>query len=398
MLHNIKNIKPIECRSPVAGRRLLSVLLVTGYWLLVTSSANASVLFFNPQNEIAVEEGQTVIVEARLDTEGKSVNALDVILGFPQNLLEVADVSRGDSIISLWIQDPRVDNIGGTVQFTGGIPNGGMFPAGLIGRVTFRAKATGIGLFQWSQTSQVLLNDGAGTPDEITVLETPVRIVLLSGSTPSISSQTHSDQTQWYRSPNVFLTWAWASDAVYSYSLDHDPSGVPDEVSDEPKGDLRFDGSIKYEGLQDGIYYFHLRQGKREGGSWSAVRTFRVQIDTAASERFEAELGADETVYDGRWFATFAGSDVLSGIARYDIREGSLDRVKGVHPPYELKNQEGGSVVNVYAIDKAGNEREVTLRVPSRPRSQKTIIVITITILALAAGMFIGWKLRKRHA
>ena len=389
ILQKLKIVNTTQNQSLVAGRRLLFVLLVTGCWLLVASSAHAAVLFFNPQNEIVVEDGQSVIVEARLDTEGKSINAIDAIFGFPQNLLEVADISQGDSVITLWIQAPQIDNEAGTVQFIGGIPNGGSFAAGLIARITFRAKAAGTGTLAWSDTSQVLLNDGAGTPAEVSILATPLRATPASADVPTVFSQTHPDETQWYRSQNLFLNWDLDPNMVYSYMLDHDPASIPDEAPDEPKGDLRFAGTIKYENLSDGIYYFHLRQAKQEAAkfAWGRTRTFRAQIDTVSPEHLEAEVGSDETVYGGRWFAAFSGQDTMAGIARYDVSENSSEWVKDARAPYELKNQDPGSMARIRAVDKAGNESEKTITVPRREKPQPlTLAIIILVIVACIVG------------
>lgn len=365
----------------------------------LVDSARASTLFFHPQNEIVIEEGQSAVIEARLDTEGKSVNALDLTIGFPQHLVEVADVSSGDSIVGLWVNEPRVDNQSGTIHIIGGIPNGGSYAAGLIVRFTVVAKAVGEGELLWSEGAQVLLNDGAGTPDKTGMLTTPLRIAPAVSDVPMVNSGTHPDQTQWYRARTVFLAWPLASGIVYSYSLDHDPYGVPDEVADEPKGDLRFDGTIKYENLDEGVYYFHLRERRFPDTKavWSRTRTFRIQIDATPPGRLQADIGSDSTVYDGRWFATFSGADALSGIARYDAQEAAGGLVKGVRSPYELRIQEADSPVTIRVVDKAGNEREVTLAVPTRKEPASALKPIFAAVIVIFASVGAGWLIRRKR-
>lgn len=111
--------------------------------------------------------GDTFLAEIRLDSEGEYVNAVEVNLKFPQDLLEVKDFSAGNSILTLWVKEPAFSNKDGTISFSGGIPGGYQGIKQALGRIVFKAKESGRAQINFEE-SQVLLNDGFGTPALLT--------------------------------------------------------------------------------------------------------------------------------------------------------------------------------------------------------------------------------------
>ncbi len=103
------------------------------------------------------------IVEVRLNTEGESINTAEVNLTFPQEILEVKDFSKGNSILTLWVKEPSFSNKTGVISFIGGIPGGCLEENGLLGKVIFRVKEKGEAEIEFQKASRVLLNDGFGT-------------------------------------------------------------------------------------------------------------------------------------------------------------------------------------------------------------------------------------------
>ena len=94
--------------------------------------------------------------------------------------------------------------------------------------------------------------------------------------------------------------------------------------------------------------------------------------DAAPPESFTPSITHDPNVFDDQWFLVFATQDKTSGIDHYEAREvrelfrvwkfvfGWGDWIKA-QSPYVLTDQELRSRVFVKAIDKAGNERTVSL-------------------------------------
>lgn len=109
------------------------------------------------------------IVEIKIDTEGEEINTVKVSLAFPQDVLEIKDFSKGSSILTLWVEEPIFSNQNGVIDFTGGIPGGYRGKDGLLGKIILKAKSGGEANIQIKENSQVLLNDGFGTPTKLNI-------------------------------------------------------------------------------------------------------------------------------------------------------------------------------------------------------------------------------------
>jgi len=155
-------------------RKLFGVL---GAFVCMPAMANAATLYMDPY-ETTINRGDSVSVSVRLDTdEGECVNTIDGVIHYSENI-QAIDTSRGNSIMSIWIEEPVIDTKNRTITFAGGIPNG------YCGRITgdprltnhileivFSSPSMMIGASQvsnlaevtWDEQTQVLLNDGFGT-------------------------------------------------------------------------------------------------------------------------------------------------------------------------------------------------------------------------------------------
>lgn len=97
--------------------------------------------------------------------------------------------------------------------------------------------------------------------------------------------------------------------------------------------------------------------------------------DTEPPEPFIPEVVRDQMLFDGQWFLVFNAQDKQSGVDHYEIRESRgelLSKVFGIkyslfskwqkaESPYVLNDQKLRSYVFVKAVDKAGNERIITI-------------------------------------
>jgi len=150
-------------------------------FLFLPLVAKGAILYFEPSKG-EYHLGDTFIVDLRIDTEEECINTVKAIVSFPKDLLEVKDFSTGNSILSLWLESPKIDQKEGLISFVGGIPGGfcGPLPGepekpNLLGRIIFRVVSRDVSrsLAQvaFRNDSQVLLNDGFGTPAKLTLKE-----------------------------------------------------------------------------------------------------------------------------------------------------------------------------------------------------------------------------------
>src|SRR6185295_6019102 len=145
--------------------------MIAAALLLVPLPAFAASVYLDPDTgNFGV--GDTFVASIRLDNGDECINAAHVEVGYPNDVLKAVDFSRGSSIFSLWVEEPKIDQEHGLVTFSGGIPGGycGRIPgdpalSNILGKIVFLVT----GNTQHSATvsvrenSALYLNDGRGT-------------------------------------------------------------------------------------------------------------------------------------------------------------------------------------------------------------------------------------------
>lgn len=355
-------------------------------FLFLPSTIFSTTLYLVPENQI-VYRGDSFIVEVRIDTESEEINAAGVGLTFPANLLEVIDFSKGNSILGLWPQEPQIQE--GTIIFLGGTP-GGFEGEGLLAKIIFLGKEIGKSKISFKENSQILLNNGKGTPTKLNFSEGNYEIIKKPENLPVISSDSHPDQNKWYNTTTLQLYWDLAEGAEYSYLLSYSPLAEPDEIPDRPEGELMWIGAIAYKELEkDEIYYFTLKQ-KLPGEDWSETAYYRAMIDKTSPEPFELKIGQDTSIFEGKYFLSFSTKDEMSGIDYYEVKEGKKDWER-VMSPYLLKEQSLGQKITIRVYDKAGNYQESEIKPPLKMAWQDWLYIFLILV-----GIGLIWWLLKR--
>ncbi len=132
---------------------LLAAMLGLG---AVSTSQQSSIRL--ESNVATVRDGQPFSVSVYVSAH-VAINAVDIEVKVPPNV-EVMGIDRGESVITLWTTDPRVE--GNTV-----ILRGGTFRKGFIGEhliATINAEARDSGLAEFTVTDALLLaGDGEGS-------------------------------------------------------------------------------------------------------------------------------------------------------------------------------------------------------------------------------------------
>jgi hypothetical protein len=133
---------------------LLGLAAVTGtdssYIKLVTSTT-------------VIEAGQQFEVDVYANAV-VPVNAVDVTLNFDANDVEVTGVDRGQSVITIWTEDPVIEK--DKVILRGGTYRKGFIGEHKIATINLRAKQTGESTFTVGNI-MLLAGDGKGTPVKV---------------------------------------------------------------------------------------------------------------------------------------------------------------------------------------------------------------------------------------
>lgn len=138
------------------------ILLSTLVILVYPVKTFADTLFISPSSG-NYTEGQAFSVRVAVSSTRQAINAVSGTLSFPSDLLQVTSISKGSSILTLWVQEPSYSNARGTVSFEGVVPNPGFSGSdGRVVTVNFRVIKSGTAKLSFSNGS-LLANDGYGT-------------------------------------------------------------------------------------------------------------------------------------------------------------------------------------------------------------------------------------------
>lgn len=134
-------------------------------WLIAFSSQAAELNLISQSQEINV--GDQFQINVILNAEGEELNAIEGSVIFPSDLIALKKINDGNSIISLWIERPKITSEG-KIEFSGIIPGGYKETNGFIFSAFFTTKTNGKGIIEFRNV-RALKNDGLGTPVEIKI-------------------------------------------------------------------------------------------------------------------------------------------------------------------------------------------------------------------------------------
>ena len=341
-------------------------------------------VFFSPRSA-TFTEGSTFEVPVLINTNGSSINSMELIVQFDPKKVVVVNPSGGKSIIGIWVEPPSFDNTRGTIKFIGIVPGGITADSGLVATITFRAQSTGETALSFSSNSQVLLNDGYGTAAQTTFGRGTYSIVSKPPEGIPVYSETHPVTDRWYNNNSPSFVWEPLLDAEgYSYLFDSSPLSVPENtvVTTEPR--------YAAQDVKDGVWYFHLKA--RKNGVWGNTTHYAVKIDTTPPAAFTPSvdyIAAAAAAYRG--LVSFKTTDALSGVDHYEV--GSLDVSDlsaspvfiQTESPYQVPPIGAQMRVIVRAFDAAGNTRDASVDVDLN--SLLAILLRNAWSVALAASL-----------
>jgi hypothetical protein len=161
--------------------------------------AEAASLYIDPAFA-GISRGDAIDLSVRLDVDEENeecINAVDGVIQYSENIVPV-DISIGDSIFSMWVEQPTIDKENHTITFAGGIPNGycGRIPGdprltNTLVKLIFRSPGFSIGGGSGTSTATVeftsettaYLNDGFGTKAPLALFGSQIDLSRTAGAT-----------------------------------------------------------------------------------------------------------------------------------------------------------------------------------------------------------------------
>lgn len=120
-----------------------------------------------------------------------------------------------------------------------------------------------------------------------------------------------------------------------------------------------------------------------------------IEKDKTSPEFIEATISNDQRIFDNQYFMSFLAIDNDSGVAYYEVREDDLDFIRA-ESPYLLQDQSLKGAIQIRAVDKAGNERIITVSVLSTLETfYKRYWIWIFGVLIGLILAFVLWRLIK---
>lgn len=315
--------------------------------------------------------GSTFTIGVFAGSGSTAINAVSGVVSFPREALEVVSVSKNQSIVSLWVQEPTFSNTAGTVNFEGIILNPGFSgTSGRIVNVTFRVKVAGTADLSFSVGS-ILANDGSGTEilssKEVARYqneETSVVPNSSSGSTVEVIGIIPADRSaikaKLISASHPVDGWSNKTSGTFEFVLtdevismrllvDNKPDSIPVVVYTPPLVSRTIDDLI------EGVSYLHVQYKDVDG--WGEVLHHRLQIDTVLPENFTVKA------FDTDLFLLKA-DDKSAGISYHEVQidGGETTKIDESSPLYRATNLAVGEhTLLAKVFDRAGNFVTTTL-------------------------------------
>src|SRR3989344_881302 len=163
------------------------LLSVMSYLVLALPVAYAATLSIDPPDG-NFGPGDTFVLTVRLDTaHDECVNAASIVVNYPTDWMKASAISKGESLFTLWPEEPMIDLDNGVVRFDGGIPagycgrvQGDPGKTNILAKIIFTIPGNMIGgktasgpealAVTFGTETKVLLNDGFGTQAPLTLV------------------------------------------------------------------------------------------------------------------------------------------------------------------------------------------------------------------------------------
>ncbi|MBI2062586.1 MAG: hypothetical protein HYT64_02770 [Candidatus Yanofskybacteria bacterium] len=337
-------------------------------------------------------------INLKIDSAGETVNAAQAKLKFSPNIIEVKSISKDGSIFNFWLQEPKLSNTDGTIEFIGGTPSGFSGSSLQVLKIIFTAKGVGQSDISFVDAS-ITAADGSGTnvlsksnganlvissvssvpkPESAPIL-TPAPIIRkptqAAGlpATPEVSISLYPNSANWYNFVSQFTpSWKLPSDiSGLNTALNTNPNFTVPPVSEGLFESETFPAITK-----DGIYYFHIRFQNNKG--WGPTAHYRIAVDSQPPVPFKIDVKTGLASDDPSPKLSFNVADSLSGIDRYEVVINSGKPIVINNPEYSfLPSPPGQYTARVRAYDKAGNSVEDRIQIEILPIEMPSVGFIT---------------------
>ncbi len=323
-------------------------------WMPVWAAGAATMEF--SQKNLSVSAGETIDVSININPNGEDLDTARSVFTFDPARIKVESVLRVGAF-DRSTPGNFIDNKNGKVSWGGFTLEGPVNDPGAFLKVTLRAIQPGGNTILTLTNESKLISDGeekinAATLGALQIEITEEKQTDPSLSTLTVSSASHPEESGWYAQPNVEFSWVelkgGSEVTAYYYAFDQASNTDPSNYL------AATETSRTFEGVQDGVHYFHLKGVQADGKSTKTVHR-RIQIDTQKPNPIAITVSHEQLIEGESLWMTFATTDELSGVEQYQVAiNGSAYLPQ--ESPLEITDLVPGTYfIRVAALDRAGN-------------------------------------------
>ena len=391
-------------------------IFISFIFFIFAQSADAAVIYIVPETG-NFNRGAEFFVDIKIDSEAESINAAQMTLNWPADILEFVEANKSGSSFNFWVSEPVLSDAKNSLSFIGGTAKG--ISGGALQVLKIKFKTLGAGSANISISDAVVTaSDGKGTnvlskmsgasytvgatsvqpvPAKPVTAESPKSVpqpVLVQRKAvpssklpikPALQVPLYPDETHWYNHlGEVVALWDVPMDVVQiAAALDHSPNTEPKSIESALLTGKKF-GT-----LDEGVWYIHVRFKNNIG--WGPAAHYKIMIDTSAPLAFE--VGMDTLASDNPApQLSFETQDSLSGISHAAIfvdDKSPVEVSSTEFTPSPLSPGRHTAIVRVF--DNAGNSAEDDISFDVVPLPAPIIEFFTKTV-SQGEPLFISGK------
>jgi hypothetical protein len=155
-------------------RNAFPIIAITALFAGLAAVSSQSVSYISiTTSQTTVTEGETFTIDVKAFAH-TPVNAVDVVIDYPENQMKVEGIDTGTSVITLWTEDPYTRD--GKVFLRGGVFQKGFLGEHTIARIRMNATESGLAYVE-VDSAALIAGDGKGTEVKVDrVTDTEMRI------------------------------------------------------------------------------------------------------------------------------------------------------------------------------------------------------------------------------
>jgi hypothetical protein len=296
-------------------------------------------------------QGEVVHVGVRLES-ANLVNVTSAFINFDPSVFELVKINKSNSIVKLWLFDPKLNGGKGRLKFGAGFIYPGFAGGGELFSFDLKYKVATTTSQITVTDEQILSADGTGAnfkvaTNTISIVNLAKTIVPVKGLAKFVLSAPLSSGV-WNNQTHVGFYWPAGFKVLYA---------LDNKATTKPTKTLKNPNRATFDITTDGTYYLHLQI--TDAAKASKLVHFKIQIDAkkptglTIKSTLPKKVGANLSL-------KLNAADKHSGLAYYSVvLDGKETKVTSPSFVTPIKTT-GNHRLLVRAFDRAGNYQEST--------------------------------------